>query len=43
MLPCDDVGEGSRRAKADLRPQRWLHGPMRPLLARFAGPAGVLA
>lgn len=26
MLPCDDVGEGSRRAKADLRPQRWLHG-----------------
>jgi len=37
VLTCDDeVGEGSGRAEADLRPQRWLRGPKRPLLAQFA-------
>ncbi|MER5996647.1 CRISPR-associated helicase Cas3' [Streptomyces viridosporus] len=36
VLTCDEVGEGSGRAEADLRPQRWLRGPKRPLLAQFA-------
>ncbi|MFI1420266.1 CRISPR-associated endonuclease Cas3'' [Streptomyces sp. NPDC020731] len=38
VLTCDgdEVGEGSRRADADMRPQRWLRGPKRPLLAQFA-------
>ncbi|WP_311136984.1 CRISPR-associated helicase Cas3' [Streptomyces griseomycini] len=38
VLTCDgnEVGEGSRRAEADMRPQRWLRGPKRPLLAQFA-------
>ncbi|WP_221359242.1 CRISPR-associated helicase Cas3' [Streptomyces beigongshangae] len=38
VLTCDgdEMGEGSGRAEADLRPQRWLRGPKRPLLAQFA-------
>jgi CRISPR-associated endonuclease/helicase Cas3 len=32
----DEAGEGGRRAEADLRPQRWLRGSKRPLLAQFA-------
>ncbi|MFJ5560440.1 CRISPR-associated helicase Cas3' [Streptomyces sp. NPDC093250] len=38
VLTCDgdEVGERSRRAEADMRPQRWLRGPKRPLLAQFA-------
>ncbi|MEU9356250.1 CRISPR-associated endonuclease Cas3'', partial [Streptomyces griseoloalbus] len=29
VLTCDEVGEGSGRAEADLRPQRWLRGSKR--------------
>ncbi|MFJ2766087.1 CRISPR-associated helicase/endonuclease Cas3 [Streptomyces prasinus] len=36
VLTCDEVGEGSGRAEADMRPQRWLRGSKRPLLAQFA-------
>ncbi|WP_258039619.1 CRISPR-associated helicase Cas3' [Streptomyces sp. SM1] len=38
VLTCDgdEAGEGRRRADADMRPQRWLRGPKRPLLAQFA-------
>jgi CRISPR-associated endonuclease/helicase Cas3 len=38
VLTCDgdEAGEGSRRAEADMRPQQWLRGPKRPLLAQFA-------
>ncbi|WP_258308922.1 HD domain-containing protein [Streptomyces sp. NWU339] len=38
VLTCDgdELGEGNRRAEADMRPQRWLRGPKRPLLAQFA-------
>lgn len=38
VLTCegDEVGQGCRRAEADMRPQRWLRGPKRPLLAQFA-------
>ncbi|MFC8367079.1 CRISPR-associated helicase Cas3' [Streptomyces sp. NPDC057239] len=38
VLTCDgdEVGEGSRRTETDMRPQRWLRGPKRPLLAQFA-------
>lgn len=38
VLTCDgdEVGEGRRRAESDMRPQRWLRGPKRPLLAQFA-------
>ncbi|MEU3664499.1 CRISPR-associated helicase Cas3' [Streptomyces sp. NPDC032940] len=38
VLTCDgdEAGQGKRRAEADLRPQRWLRGPKRPLLAQFA-------
>ncbi|MFI8307739.1 HD domain-containing protein [Streptomyces sp. NPDC085927] len=38
VLTCDgdEAGVGSRRAEADMRPQRWLRGPKRPLLAQFA-------
>ncbi|MDT0392363.1 CRISPR-associated helicase Cas3' [Streptomyces dubilierae] len=38
VLTCDgdEVGQGSGRAEADMRPQRWLRGPKRPLLAQFA-------
>ncbi|MBB3081661.1 CRISPR-associated endonuclease/helicase Cas3 [Streptomyces violarus] len=38
VLTCDgdEVGEGSGRVEADMRPQRWLRGSKRPLLAQFA-------
>ncbi|MGV9290955.1 CRISPR-associated helicase Cas3' [Streptomyces sp. NPDC003719] len=38
VLTCDgdEAGQEQRRAEADLRPQRWLRGPKRPLLAQFA-------
>ncbi|MEV7815538.1 HD domain-containing protein [Streptomyces flaveolus] len=38
VLTCDgdEAGEGSGRAEADMRPQRWLRGSKRPLLAQFA-------
>jgi CRISPR-associated endonuclease/helicase Cas3 len=37
VLTCDgdEAGQGKRRAEADIRPQRWLRGPKRPLLAQF--------
>lgn len=37
VLTCDgdEAGQGSDRAEADLRPQRWLRGAKRPLLAQF--------
>lgn len=37
VLACDgdEAGQSSGRAEADLRPQRWLRGPKRPLLAQF--------
>lgn len=36
VLTCDDEGEGAGRAEVVLRPQRWLRGPKRPLLAQFS-------
>ncbi|MFC8001053.1 CRISPR-associated helicase Cas3' [Streptomyces rochei] len=38
VLTCDgdEAGQGSDRAEADLRPQRWLRGAKRPLLAQFS-------
>ncbi|MGW7466994.1 CRISPR-associated helicase Cas3' [Streptomyces xantholiticus] len=38
VLTCDgdEVREVSRRAEVDMRPQRWLRGNKRPLLAQFA-------
>ncbi|MGW5788072.1 CRISPR-associated helicase Cas3' [Streptomyces sp. NPDC003757] len=37
VLTCDgdEAGREGGRAEADLRPQRWLRGPKRPLLAQF--------
>ncbi|MER7720845.1 CRISPR-associated helicase Cas3', partial [Streptomyces flaveolus] len=37
VLTCDgdEAGQEQRRAEADMRPQRWLRGPKRPLLAQF--------
>ncbi|GAA4781669.1 HD domain-containing protein [Streptomyces ziwulingensis] len=32
----DEAGERGRRPEADMRPQRWLRGSKRPLLAQFA-------
>ncbi|WP_435613468.1 CRISPR-associated helicase Cas3' [Streptomyces sp. bgisy159] len=38
VLTCDgdELSEGGRRAEADMRPQRWLRGSKRPLLAQFS-------
>ncbi|MGI5397626.1 CRISPR-associated helicase Cas3' [Streptomyces sp. CA-251251] len=38
VLTCDgdEAGRGSGRVEADLRPQRWLRGAKRPLLAQFS-------
>ncbi|MEU5083320.1 MULTISPECIES: CRISPR-associated helicase Cas3' [Streptomyces] len=38
VLTCDgdEVGERRLRAEADMRPQRWLRGSKRPLLAQFS-------
>ncbi|MYW50332.1 CRISPR-associated helicase Cas3' [Streptomyces sp. SID8376] len=36
VLTCEEVGEGRGRMETDLRPQRWLRGSKRPLLAQFA-------
>lgn len=38
VLTCDgdEAGAGRGRVEADLRPQRWLRGAKRPLLAQFA-------
>lgn len=37
VLTCEgDEAEARRRAEADMRPQRWLRGAKRPLLAQFA-------
>jgi CRISPR-associated endonuclease/helicase Cas3 len=38
VLTCDgdEVGEAGRRAQVTMRPQRWLRGSKRPLLAQFA-------
>lgn len=38
VVTCDgdEAVAGRNRREADLRPQRWLRGPKRPLLAQFA-------
>ncbi|MEW2625785.1 CRISPR-associated helicase Cas3' [Streptomyces sp. NPDC048106] len=38
VVTCDgdEATAGRNRREADLRPQRWLRGPKRPLLAQFA-------
>ncbi|MFH7340626.1 CRISPR-associated helicase Cas3' [Streptomyces sp. KHY 26] len=38
VVTCDgdEAAAGRNRREADLRPQRWLRGPKRPLLAQFA-------